>query len=252
MFETFFSQNSSEQATSTSIIIAVISSFFLSSIIVLTYEFTHRGKSKSADFMVAMALISIVAATVMQAVGDSLARGLGMLGALAIIRFRTNLDNPVSITYMFATLAVGISCGVFGFTIAFAGTFTFCIAALLLHYSPFFGTQNFRGNLKVTFGLHDEGDKELEALIKLYCKSYKIDQVRIESTEVESKALTPETLELETALPEPNQEPIRSKEITYHIWMKDQSRSEEFMEKVYSLPSIQSARIRFSIPDANL
>lgn len=202
--------------------------------------------------MVAMALISIVAATVMQAVGDSLARGLGMLGALAIIRFRTNLDNPVSITYMFATLAVGISCGVFGFTIAFAGTITFCIAALLLHYSPFWGTNNFRGSLKVSFGLHDEGDRELESLMKMYCKSYKIDQVRIESNEVEQKAMDPSLLEAGAPVPEPIKESVRSKEITYHIWMKDQSRSAEFMEKVYSLPGIQSARIRFSIPEPNL
>jgi len=40
-----------------------------------------------------MVLIAIVAAMVMQAIGDSLARGLGMLGALVIIGFRTKLDN---------------------------------------------------------------------------------------------------------------------------------------------------------------
>lgn len=249
MFETLFSQNSSEQATSTSIIIAVICSFFLSSLIVLTYEFTHRGKPKSAHFMVSMALISIVAATVMQAVGDSLARGLGMLGALAIIRFRTNLDNPLSITYMFATLAVGISCGVFGFTIAFAGTITFCIAALLLHFSPFWGTESFRGTLKVSWGIHDHAEQELEVLLKTYCKSYKLEQVRIERSANRGKEEV-ENEEIEISVPQKVTE--TSKEFTYHVWMKEQSSAPELMEKVYMLPGLINARIRFSIPDPNL
>lgn len=252
MFETLFAQNSSEQATSTSIIIAVVSSFFLSSLIVLTYEITHRGKPKSAQFLMSLALISIVAATVMQAVGDSLARGLGMLGALAIIRFRTNLNNPLSITYMFATLAVGISCGVFGFTIAFAGTITFCIAALLLHVSPFFGTQNFRGTLKITLGLHDSGDKELEAILQEYCKIIKLDQVRIESNEVTAPSPEGELLEGEIIAQAPPTASFNSKECSYHIWMKDQAQAPEMMERIYSLESILSARIRFSIPDVSL
>lgn len=252
MFETLFAQNSSEQATSTSIIIAVVSSFFLSSLIVLTYEITHRGKPKSANFLMSLALISIVAATVMQAVGDSLARGLGMLGALAIIRFRTNLNNPLSITYMFATLAVGISCGVFGFTIAFAGTFTFCIAALLLHFSPFAGTEKFRGTLKITLGLHSESEKQLEAILGEFCKSYKLDQVRIESNEVDPPAPDTDPLHPELVPEAPPHIPFKSKEYSYHVWMKDQAKAPEMMERVYALPNIQTARIRFSIPDVSL
>ncbi|MEM6802629.1 MAG: DUF4956 domain-containing protein [Bacteroidota bacterium] len=249
MFDTIFSQNSSEQATSTSIIIAVVCSFFLSSLIVLTYEFTHRNKPKSAQFMMSMALISIVAATVMQAVGDSLARGLGMLGALAIIRFRTNLDNPMSITYMFASLAVGISCGVFGFTIAFAGTLTFCIAAILLHYSPFWGTENFRGNLKINLDMKDDAEKKVEALLQDFCKSFRIDQFRINSSEV-SPVESGEDEEV-ISLP-PVLEKINSKEITYHIWLKDQDKASQLMDKIYAIPGIKNARIRFSVPDPEL
>lgn len=250
MFDAIFSQNSSEQATSTSIIIAVVCSFFLSSLIVLTYEFTHRNKPKSANFMIAMALISIVAATVMQAVGDSLARGLGMLGALAIIRFRTNLDNPVSITYMFASLAVGISCGVFGFTIAFAGTFTFCIAAILLQYSPFWGTEQFRGNLRINLDLKDSAEEEVEKLLRQFCKRFNIDQFRINSSEQQAQGEE----ENDDAPLRISSNPVmnHNKEITYHIWMKDQAEAPKLMEMIYALPAIKNARLRFSVPNPDL
>jgi len=199
-----------------------------------------------------MALISIVAATVMQAVGDSLARGLGMLGALAIIRFRTNLDNPLSITYMFASLAVGISCGVFGFTIAFAGTLTFCAAALLLHYSHFWGTESLRGNFRVNLDLIGTGDKEIEKLLALYCKSFKLDQIRIENSEVNivtEEIENEEPADRQATVPAPT---IVTKELFYIIWMNDQKQAPEFMEKVYKLSSVKNARIRFSVPDPNL
>lgn len=248
MFDAIFSQNSSEQATSTSIIIAVVCSFFLSSLIVLTYEFTHRNKPKSAQFMMSMALISIVAATVMQAVGDSLARGLGMLGALAIIRFRTNLDNPMSITYMFASLAVGISCGVFGFTIAFAGTLTFCLAAVLLHYSPFWGTESFRGNLKINLDMADDAEKQVEVLLADYCKSFRIDQFRINSSEVNQAESEEEGILAPPSIPQK----INSKEITYHIWLKEQEKASQLMDKIYAIAGIKNARIRFSVPDPDL
>jgi hypothetical protein len=80
---------------------------------------------------------SIVTAMVMMAVGDSLARGLGVFGAMAIIRFRTRIDDPRNVLFLFAALSSGLAVGVFGLAISFAGTVFFCLAAFILHFSPF-------------------------------------------------------------------------------------------------------------------
>ena len=40
-----------------------------------------------------------------------LARGLGILGTLAIIRFRTPIRDPRDMIFLFACLGVGIACG---------------------------------------------------------------------------------------------------------------------------------------------
>ncbi|QII11580.1 hypothetical protein KsCSTR_22010 [Candidatus Kuenenia stuttgartiensis] len=47
----------------------------LSTLIAITYEKTFRGLSYSRNFVQVLILSSVVAATVMQAIGDSLARG---------------------------------------------------------------------------------------------------------------------------------------------------------------------------------
>ena len=111
MVDFFSIQNSTENPTFLLILYTVLFSFLLSSLIAFTYEKTSRQVARPDNYIQALVLIAIVAATVMQAIGDSLARGLGMLGALSIIRFRTTLRNPRNIVFMFGSLAAGIACG---------------------------------------------------------------------------------------------------------------------------------------------
>lgn len=159
---------------------SVLLSFVLSTLIALTYEKTFKGLSYSRNYIQALILGSIVASTVMQAIGDSLASGLGMMGALAIIRFRTSLKDPRDIIYMFAALAAGIACGVKGFGIAVIGTAGFCAASLLLFYSPFGETSFYDGMLRFNIDhttLILEGS-ELEKVLTKYCKLFSLITLR--------------------------------------------------------------------------
>jgi hypothetical protein len=74
---------------------------------------------------------------VMLAIGDSLARGLGVFGAMAIIRFRTRIDDPRNVLFLFSALSSGLAVGVYGFTVSLVGTVVFCLGAVVLYFSPF-------------------------------------------------------------------------------------------------------------------
>ena len=141
-------QTSTANSSVMSIIYTLLLSFVLSSMIALTYEKTFRGLSYSRNYLQALVLSSIVAGTVMQAIGDNPVRGLGVLGALAIIRFRTQFKDPRDIIFLFAAVASGISCGVFGYGIAAIGTVGFCAVAIVLYYSPFGQARAFDGMLR--------------------------------------------------------------------------------------------------------
>lgn len=153
-------------------------SFVLSTLIAVTYEKTFRGLSYSRNFVQSLILVSIVAATVMQAIGDSLATGLGMMGAMAIIRFRTCIKDPKDIVFMFASLASGIACGVRGYDIAVVGAAGFCISALLLYCSPFGQTGYFDGMVRFNIDHGDEGKHRLERILKQYCKTFSLVTLR--------------------------------------------------------------------------
>ena len=179
MLDFFTIENSSENPTFDMIIYTVLFSFLLSSLIAFTYEKTSRNIIKPVHYIQALILISIVAATVMQAIGDSVARGLGMLGALAIIRFRTTLRNPRNMVFMFASIAVGIACGVYGFVIAIVGTVSFCTVAFVLRFTPFSQANNLIGVLKFELGEHPTRLDEIRAILKshsqqIVLKKYKV------------------------------------------------------------------------------
>ncbi len=176
--EPFFSERSYYEFPSIeAAIFALLLSFFLATVIALTYRYTFRGLNYSKDLFQAIVLISIIAAMIMMAIGDSLARGLGILGALAIIRFRFRFTNPKNIIYIFASLAVGISSGVHGFSIAIAGTGVFTFISFILYLSPFGKADFYDVNLSFVIS-EKESISVIEELLGKFCNAFRLMDIR--------------------------------------------------------------------------
>jgi len=246
MFDFLLTHNHTENPTALAILITVLSSFFLASLITLTYETTTRGLQKPYAFLQSMVLIAIVAATVMQAIGDSLARGLGMLGALAIIRFRTKLDSPRNMAFMFAALATGIACGVYGFTIAFIGTIGFCLAAIILRFSPLATQPPLIGTLKIEVLMNSGVVPQVEQLLKQYCAYSKLEQLRFSNLQ-KTKKIKDEAGNIigEQALD-------NRKELTYQIRLKTSADWDQLAQALEQLPDLQDLRLRFNEESVSL
>ena len=123
--------------------------------------------------------ITIVAATIIQAIGDSVARGLGMLGALSIIRFRTTVRDARNVVFMFGSIAAGIACGVFGFVIAIVGTLCFCLTAFLLYFSSFSPSKSLVGHLKIELPRDYEDFPEIEKQLDFFCEKYALVSYKV-------------------------------------------------------------------------
>jgi hypothetical protein len=167
MFDFFPDQPAFQYPDIVNIVYALAWAFVLASLIAITHKLTFLGESYPKNFFQALILGSIVTAMVMMAVGDSLARGLGVFGAMAIIRFRTRIDDPRNVLFLFAALSSGLAVGVFGLAISFAGTVFFCLAAFILHYSPF---KTFVHNHVVVVTLVSDASREaVEQALDQFC-----------------------------------------------------------------------------------
>lgn len=220
-------------------LITALFAFFLCSLISITYEYTTRSIYKKAHFLQALTLIGIVAATVMQAIGDSVAIGLGMLGALSIIRFRTVMDDPRNITFMFASLAAGIACGVLGYGIALTGTLVFCIAAVILSLSPLGNANELIGELRLHVPKNELIQNQIEQSLKKTCSNFELDQL---------KFLNPKRVNAITEKGFPTIQEIgreNLQEFTYLIRLKSKSTINQLTETLQSIEGLEDLRLNF-------
>ena len=87
---------------------ALCIAFVLSMTIANVYRWTHQGFSYQRSFIHTVVLACIVISIMIMAIGNNMARGLGILGAMAFVRFRTPIRDPRDIIFIFASLAVGV------------------------------------------------------------------------------------------------------------------------------------------------
>jgi hypothetical protein len=151
-------------------------SFCLSSLIAFTYQKTSlKASNLRNNFLQSLILGALMATMVLQVIGDNVASGLAMLGALNIVQFRTKLKSPRESIFMFAALGIGIACGLFGFFVAILGAFSFCLIAWTMRFTPLheqpIAAPKVQWTLKFgceeTIRLHDD----FELIMSEYCLS---------------------------------------------------------------------------------
>lgn len=181
--EDFFSTFAKiENPTTEMVFFTFLLAFICSSSIALCYYFTTPSTIKTSNYIQALMLSSVIATMILQSIGDNVASGLGILGALTIINFRTSFKDPRDIIFMFAALGVGIACGSYVFTIALIGTFMFCFLAITLKYTNF----SLGNHLiwSVRFRIKDESRIEaIEVYLTEFCRRTSLEGIRNNSTD---------------------------------------------------------------------
>lgn len=120
------------------LIIAVLS---VVSILAL-YEFIvykivlHRSLYNKA-FNICIALIPYFVSTIILCLQSNLIITLGTIGALAIIRFRTAVKDPVDMIFIFWAIHIGISCGCQLYELAIITSLIVTIVLVILNYITF-------------------------------------------------------------------------------------------------------------------
>lgn len=162
------------QVSVTSLILA----FALSQAIAGTYVFTFSGLSYARSLVQGMALGSIITCMLMLAIGDSVAAGIGIAGGLSIIRFRTTMRDPRDMVFIFASLAVGIVCGLQAHAAALAGTAVFCTAGLVLHGISYGTRHQHDGLIRFSSPLGVENTSEILRVFKKHTRSHVLVTLR--------------------------------------------------------------------------
>ncbi|MFT5496266.1 MAG: putative membrane protein YhiD involved in acid resistance [Kiritimatiellia bacterium] len=206
------------EISSAEVIAAMILSFILASTISYIYRYTYYGLSYSRSFVHTQILASVITTMLIMAIGNNLARGMGIMGTLAIIRFRTPVRDPRDIIFLFASIAVGISAGAMVFKIAMLGTVSFCLVALYLHWSPFGSRREFEGLLRFMLPKATDAEHKVQQLFDSYCSSVQLVAMR--------EAVQGDVMEY-----------------AYQVRLRDPSYRADLLDAMHSIPDINEVNL---------
>ncbi len=171
-----------ENPTFEMVLFTFLLAFLCSTAIATTYYFTTPTTLKTTNYIQALILSSVIATMILQSIGDNVASGLGIIGALTVINFRTAFRDPRDIIFIFAALGVGIACGSYVFATAATGTIVFCLLAISLKFTPFSLGNRLIMELRVR--VKDQAQVPgIEAVLGQYCRKFTLDGFRNVTTE---------------------------------------------------------------------
>ncbi|MHC4758571.1 MAG: DUF4956 domain-containing protein [Planctomycetota bacterium] len=158
--------------TPENVLLSLLLAFVLGQIIAWVYYFTHSGLSYSRTYVQSLVLVTVVVALVMAVIGDNIIRAFGLMGALAIIRFRNVVKDTRDIVFIFCSLVVGMASGSQRFYIAILGTIVLCLVAIYLHMTRFGTHVPHNGFLRFTLSTHIGPKHPLPGILKRFCNNF--------------------------------------------------------------------------------
>lgn len=138
-----------------SVLAVVLMAVFIGQAIAWVYQRTHSGLSYSMGFTQSLVMLTLGAALLVVVIGGSLITAFGLLGALAIVRFRNVLKDTRDTVFVLFALLLGMAIGTGRMGIALVGALALICVIGWLHLTAFGLKGRFDGH--VTFRVDNEG-----------------------------------------------------------------------------------------------
>ena len=162
----------------------------------------------------------MITSIVIMVIGNNLARAFGLVGSMAIIRFRLAIKDTQDIVFIFFALAAGMAAGVGLHMIAIAGTIFIGIVILLLSKSNYASPYKREYLLQFQFSSDDDEASPYVPVLKKYCKKYKL--INIKSLG-ENELL----------------------ELSYYVILKSKERGKEFISQLEHIERVTNINLFF-------
>ena len=160
VFENIFNMYSNESITTVTIISVLVMVLFLAVYEFLVYRFVSHRSFYNKSFNITIAILPFFISTIILCLQSNIIITLGTIGALAIIRFRTAVKDPVDMLYLLWSVYVGIICGCQLFEVGVLTSIIVTIVLVVLDHISF-------GRKPFVLILHSNNDIENE-LVNLF------------------------------------------------------------------------------------
>ena len=95
----------------TSLVVNLLLGIVLGSLVAWYYTAFGKSFSNRSKLAATLPVLVMITALIISIVKSSLALSLGLVGALSIVRFRTAINEPEDLIYLFLAIAIGLGLG---------------------------------------------------------------------------------------------------------------------------------------------
>lgn len=149
----------------------LVLAFILGQLAAWLYIYTHQGLSYSRAFVQSIILLTVILSLGMMIIGNNIAIAFGLIGALAVIRFRNILKDTRDTAFIFYTLVTGLATGTQRYQLAVLGAIVFCIVCLYLHWTQFGSRKTGDGFMRFRLNVDDLDQDALQQIFRRYCRA---------------------------------------------------------------------------------
>lgn len=162
------------------IVVSVISlSLALGAYVALVYRLSTPDASYSISIQHSVLYLSMIVALVMMVISNQIARAFTLVGALAVIRFRTPVKSPKDASFIFLSLAAGMGVGVGMFGETALGVGLIGLFMLGIRYAGL--GRKAKGETLVKFTVPTDGGQDVtyhKEIFHKYLKDYRLINTR--------------------------------------------------------------------------
>lgn len=155
VFENIINSYANESITTSTIISVLFMVTVLAIYEFFVYRFVSHRSFYNKSFNITTAVLPFFISTIILCLQSNLVITLGTIGALAIIRFRTSVKDPVDMLYLLWSVFIGIICGCQLFEVGVLTSVFVTVVLLALEHVNF-------GRKPYVLILHSEADIEDE------------------------------------------------------------------------------------------
>ncbi|MFC1694260.1 DUF4956 domain-containing protein [Candidatus Latescibacterota bacterium] len=146
--------------------------------IAILYRLTYKGTSYSRSYPQSLVVFAMITTIVIMVIGNNLARAFGLVGSMAIIRFRMAIKDTRDIVFIFFSLAIGMAAGVGLYIVAFGSTIFISIVMLFMSLSDFGAPQKREFLLQFHYVSDDDDTPPYVPVLEKYCRKFKLINIK--------------------------------------------------------------------------
>lgn len=178
MLDTILTSTTGESLTLTNTLIILVVSIILGLIISISYMKTSKEETVTSGFAITLIMLPAIISIIILLVGNNVARAFSLAGAFSIIRFRSEPKDPKDISYIFFTLAVGLSAGMGYIVYAILFTIILCLIMFILKFINYAEPDKSCLELRITIPENLNYENIFDDILKKYTSSWKFKKIK--------------------------------------------------------------------------